>query len=262
MERLRRALRGVLGYNSPIYRAASHFTNFANVVGAEGPAAWRILRKLASSCGPGDAVALKLRKLDHPILLRPGTEDASTIIHTVVREEYGNLKPAREPEVMIDAGAYIGDTSAYFLSRFKNLRIVAVEPSRESYEAARANLTAYGDRVILLNKGLAARAGRLKFAGNTTGASLGEDGEEIDCTSVLELMATFGLARVDILKMDIEGAETGIFRTDVEQWLPRVENVLIELHGPEAEQVVLGTLRAAGFVIRQHRSVHYCSRER
>ena len=36
MEYLRRAVRSVIGYNSPIYRAASQFTNYATVVGTEG----------------------------------------------------------------------------------------------------------------------------------------------------------------------------------------------------------------------------------
>lgn len=254
----------MLGCNSPIYRAASQVTKFFNVILAEGPATWLTLRRLSAAPTRSDkasgAAALKLRKLEHPIMLRPGPQDAETVVHTVVREEYGDFKPEREPKVMIDAGAYIGDTSAYFLSRFKHLRIVTLESSRETYEAASANLGAYGDRVTLLSKGLAGKAGRLKVSGNTTGASLGDDGDEIDCTSVSELLNTFKVDRIDILKMDIKGAETEIFRTDVGQWLPRVDHVLIEVHGPEAERVVLGTLRDARFVIRQHRSVYYCSR--
>lgn len=265
MELLRRSVRGVIGYNSPIYRAASEFLNFATVVANEGPGMWRKLRDLKEASGSyskgSPAVPVKLRKLQHPIMLRPGTEDASTVVHTIVREEYGDFVPSKEPMVMIDAGAYIGDTSAYFLSRFKSLKIVALEPSRETYEAAKANLALYGDRVSLLNKGLAATTGKIRFSGNTTAASISDSGEqEIDCISILDVMATNNFDRIDILKMDIEGAETEIFRTDIDKWLPLVDNVLIELHGPECEQVVLGALRAANFDIRQHRSVYYCSR--
>ena len=83
----------------------------------------------------------------------------------------------------------------------------------------------------------------------------------ISCTTVPELIARFKLDRIDILKMDIEGAEEGIFKTDVDKWLPRVDNVLIELHGPECERAVLGALRKANFAIRQYRTVYYCSRQ-
>ena len=263
MEHLRRAVRSVIGYNSPIYRAASQLTNYASVVGTEGTATWRKQQQLSSREGQAAssaAVPLKLSMLEHPILLRPGTEDASTVISTVLRAEYGQLQLAKEPRWMIDAGAYIGDTSAYFLSRFKQLKIIALEPSQPTYEAAKANLAPYGNRVELLNQGLAGKAGRLRFSGANTGASLSDDGNEIDCTSVLELISRFKLDRIDILKMDIEGAEEGIFKTDVDTWLPHVDNVLIELHGPDCERVVLGALRDANFAIRQYRTVYYCSR--
>lgn len=262
MEKLRRAVRGVVGYNSAVYRAAAGMQNFVSVAGSEGAATWATLRRLAIRRPGGDStpVDVKLRKLAHPIRLRPATDDATTVISTVVREEYGQLELSREPKVMIDAGAYIGDTSAYFLSRFKGLRIIALEPSRTTWNCAAANLAPYGERVVLLNKGLAATAGRLRFSGENTAASLGSEGDEIECTSVPDLMATYGLERIDILKMDIEGGETAIFKAAPERWLPRVDHVLIELHGPEAEQVVLGALRRAGFAIRQYRSVYYCSR--
>ena len=76
-----------------------------------------------------EPMQIKFTNLDHPITVRPGTDDATTVISTVVREEYGQLQLTGDPLVMIDAGAYIGDTSAYFLSRFKGLRIFALEPS-------------------------------------------------------------------------------------------------------------------------------------
>lgn len=262
MELLRRAVRGVVGYDSSVYRAAANVTNFVTIASHEGPATWAALRKLQAKTPATGAVPmqLKLSKLAHPITLRPGTEDATTVISTVVREEYGKFKPLREPLVMIDAGTYIGDTSAYFLTRFKQLRIFGIEPSPISFQAAAANLSPYGDRVTLLNKGLAAEAGRFKFTGDDTGAQLGDSGTEIDCTSIPELIETYKLDRIDVLKMDIEGAETAIFAADPGRWLQKVDTIMIELHGAEAERVVLGALRAARFDIRQYRSIYYCTR--
>jgi hypothetical protein len=40
-----------------------------------------------------------------------------------------------------------------------------------------------------------------------------------------------GFAQVDLMKIDIEGAETTVFRIDVSNWLGRVRNICIELHG-------------------------------
>jgi hypothetical protein len=48
-------------------------------------------------------------------------------------------------------------------------------------------------------------------------------------------MARGGFTRIDLLKMDIEGAEIGLFLKGSERWLPHVRNLTIELHGPDCE---------------------------
>jgi hypothetical protein len=43
-------------------------------------------------------------------------------------------------------------------------------------------------------------------------------------------MTQFGHQRVDILKLDIEGAELELFGPGCEQWLPLVDILIVELH--------------------------------
>jgi predicted O-methyltransferase YrrM len=88
------------------------------------------------------------------IFIRPGTPDVSTIINNVIREEYGHFSYAGDPQWMVDAGAYIGDTAAYFLSRFPRFRVIALEPNPPAFAMASQNLKPYGERVILMKKGL------------------------------------------------------------------------------------------------------------
>ena len=80
---------------------------------------------------------------------------------------------------MIDAGAFIGDTAAYFLSRFSNLHVTAIEPNLDNFTLARTNLAPYGDRVNLLNQALGGRAGEVYFAGHSTGGSVQEEGNRL-----------------------------------------------------------------------------------
>jgi hypothetical protein len=47
---------------------------------------------------------------------------------------------------------------------------------------------------------------------------------------------------VGVLKVDIEGAETQVFKDSSAPWLSQVRNVMIELHGKEAEATVLAAL--------------------
>ena len=39
-----------------------------------------------------------------------------------------------------------------------------------------------------------------------------------------------GIETVDILKLDIESAEKELFNFNTENWLPRIETIVIELH--------------------------------
>lgn len=225
---------------------------------------WITLRRLQKKCTAPQlpAVPITFRGIKHLFLVRPGTEDVRMVFSTIIREEYGQFQPASDPEWMIDAGAYIGDTSAYFLSRFPRLRLVALEPNPPAFEMARQNLAPYGKRAILLPKALSATDQRLRFGGGFGGASIQATGVEVEATSIPSLLNKFVISRVNILKMDIEGAEEAIFASSPEGWLARVDLLIIEIHGLAAKGIVSRALWQNGFSMRQYRSVWYCMRNR
>jgi FkbM family methyltransferase len=45
-----------------------------------------------------------------------------------------------------------------------------------------------------------------------------------------DIIAKYDLQTIDILKVDIEGAEKELFSCNYENWLPRVRCIIIELH--------------------------------
>jgi len=260
MEQVRRVVRAVLGPNSGVYRAAAQATNAFMTWRSDGPGAWRTLERIRAGRVDTPAETVALRRLAHPIALRPGTEDVDTVLNNIVRTEWGRFDPG-EPAWMIDAGAYIGDSAAYFLSRFPRLNVIALEPNRANHTLAAQNLAPYGERATLLCEGLYGSDETLRFGGAGIGASIDARGtEEIRCTSVPSLLARFGMPRIDVLKMDIEGAETSVFASQPETWLPRTEWILIETHGPQIEADVRAVLLGNGFSMRRHRSVWYCHR--
>ena len=71
---------------------------------------------------------------------------------------------------------------------------------------------------------------------------------------VPEIIAASPHGRIDILKIDIEGAELDLFRT-AQAWLAFVDCITIELHGDRAKVEIPDTLRAAGFSLNQHGSL-------
>ena len=56
-----------------------------------------------------------------------------------------------------------------------------------------------------------------------------------------------GADTIDLLKLDIEGAEEALFSHDDLSWLDHVRVVTIEVHGPEAESAVRNALRDRPF---------------
>jgi FkbM family methyltransferase len=68
--------------------------------------------------------------------------------------------------------------------------------------------------------------------------------------TVDELMKVYGLEHIDFLKMDIEGAEFGIFRDSV-QWLDHVDNLAMEVHHSVGDPTeIIERLRQQGFRVK------------
>jgi FkbM family methyltransferase len=258
MEIIRRAVRSILKSDSGIYKTGASMMDLLSTIATDGYKTWRILKELEEGRQNDPPQPVTFRNLKYPILIRPGTQDAHTIINNVIRKEYDQVKLTTSPKWMIDAGAYIGDTSAYFLSRFPDLKIVALEPNPSAYEMAKQNLKPYDDRAILLQKGLYITDGVAFFSGDNTGASISHTGFEIDCTTILSLTERYSIPCIDILKMDIEGAEGAIFSSNPEAWLALTDLLIIEIHGDQIKPLITRVLADNGFSMKQYRSVWYC----
>jgi FkbM family methyltransferase len=69
--------------------------------------------------------------------------------------------------------------------------------------------------------------------------------------SVPELIAAYGIDRVGLLKMDVEGGEFAILAADEDlTWLRQVDQLAIELHGSHGDvPAMIGRLRDAGLAV-------------
>lgn len=114
LERLRRAARAVLG-RTAIYPVLSWIVGFVAVAWNEGVKVWITLHRVQKAEDGGPVVSVAFQHLCVPIAVRPGRPDEVSCINNIVREEWGHFKSEPNPTWMIDAGAYIGDTTAYFL---------------------------------------------------------------------------------------------------------------------------------------------------
>jgi FkbM family methyltransferase len=160
---------------------------------------------------------------------------------------------------IIDAGANIGDTSLYFLRHFVDSRIVALEPHPTFFRIAEKNLRPYTN-ATLLRKGLWSTETTLGFADDSTGSSVciqKPSAIMIETTSVSALLQKFEANHIDILKLDIEGAEQEVLLNNSDSWLSRTAVIVAELHGQQITDRCTSFLRSRGFSERRYRSLHY-----
>jgi FkbM family methyltransferase len=153
---------------------------------------------------------------------------------------------------VLDLGANVGFSSAYFLNCFPNSNVLAVEPDDRNLEACSANLQAYGDRVQLLHGAAWGECTRLSLSPGTfcdgrewaTQVTKVNDGEvgDTEAWDVCTLIKMSGGTQVDLLKIDIERAELAVFDDGPKPWLSKVRNICIELHGPDCEDAFFRAL--------------------
>jgi FkbM family methyltransferase len=144
---------------------------------------------------------------------------------------------------------------------------VALEPDPVNHELCVKNLASFGERAVVLRAGLWDRPCRIQvepanlgtWASTTvvTHATTGPD--TIQAFDVPALLERFAIERLDLLKIDIEGAEREIFLAEDLGWLDRVDCIQIELEEASRE-VFFRALAGRGFEFVRHREVTVAAR--
>jgi len=128
---------------------------------------------------------------------------------SVFIEKYGICESnITDNPIIIDCGAYIGDTVFMFKSCTLNPVIVAVEPSSTNFQVLRKNIEINRwANVIPLNVAVGAEEGRVDLLGDGRADAKSKKGSEIRLTTIDKIIEEMGLNKLDIIKMDIEGFE-------------------------------------------------------
>jgi FkbM family methyltransferase len=198
---------------------------------------------------------IKPRQSKYPVMARlRGSSDMEVVNQIFVCDEYACVRTISSPRLILDLGANVGYSSAYFLSCFPTATVVAVEPDPDNFELCRKNLAPYGDRAKVVLGAVWSKRSRLKLSRETFGdgrewatqvleSEGNEDEATVDGWDVPSLLQLAGGKHIDLLKVDIERSELEIFGASSASWLPKVRNICIELHGPDCKEVFLDALK-------------------
>jgi FkbM family methyltransferase len=171
-----------------------------------------------------------------PVVLRVGTSDVEVAQKIFLDREYDPPFSAN-PTTLLDLGANTGLATLHFHSRFPSAKIVAVEPDPENFAVLLRNL-AHLPNVTCINAAAWSHDGTVRLVDPGIGAwgmrvakKVGtcSDCQEVTAVSMAVLLQHFPGGRLDLLKMDVEGAEKEIF-THFKGWVDQVQSIVIELH--------------------------------
>ncbi len=179
---------------------------------------------------------------DYEVSLRLLTSDVPTFRQVFLDREYESSNLPASANCILDLGANVGFASVFFGLKYPAARILALEPDQSNYEMLKQNVKRLGDRVVAKNLAVWFEDGVLGLASRDKDERpLGAWGirvvdpdlntlETVTCRSLPSLFRELGIDEVDILKVDIEGAELELFSSDVSSWLPMVKLLIIETH--------------------------------
>lgn len=192
--------------------------------------------------------------LRHPIFLRAGTSDVLVFIQIFIEREL-EFDAREVPSTIVDAGANIGLASVYFSHRFPKAKVVALEVDQANFELLTRNTSGYAN-ITCIRKALwsgEAQLGILNPKDEPWAFRVGEvsanSSAAISAVGVADLAGQFQSQRIDLLKIDIEGAEKKVFQEGVGAWIDRVGVIAVELHdnimpgcSKALEEALAGTL--------------------
>jgi len=200
-------------------------------------------------------INLKLKNGVRKLYYRVYSGDLDIFYEVFYRDAYAmGGKPLPPDPVIIDIGANIGIASLYLLNEYPGAKCVLVEPDPENIELLKKNLEeeirtakveVVQSAIMDYDGTIGFRTEQLKFNSHVEDS---EEGLQVESMTISSLLSKFSIDQVDLMKIDVEGAEKFIFNSNYE-WLLRVRNLFIEIHDDISSGKIIDLLRSLGFEI-------------
>lgn len=228
------------------------------------------LKDALSASTSHSLVIMRSSRAKHPLAARSHTSDGQVFYQVFARLEYACADDMADVSLIIDCGANVGYSSAYFLSKFPHAKLIAIEPDPANFKILQRNLEPFGSRVRLIQSGIWSHSCGLVISEEKYG-----DGREwaiqvretkpgetpqMTAVDIGTLLRESGQSRISILKIDIERAEAIVFASNFESWIDKVDNLVIELHDEECQRIFFKAIEGQGFEIYHSGELTVCRR--
>lgn len=171
----------------------------------------------------------------HRVNLRNHTSDIEIFAQIFINEEYKlgiqNMPP---PDVIIDCGANIGLATIYFKHWFPEATIYAFEPAYSNYIQLQKNIAHYNN-IKIYNKAIWNETKRLQinlqapYDSISVTQNYNDKNNMVDAISLDDFLMKNAIDKIDLLKIDIEGAEFPLFSKNLD-WIDKTNKIIVEIH--------------------------------
>ncbi|MBK9097591.1 MAG: FkbM family methyltransferase [bacterium] len=167
-------------------------------------------------------------------------------------DEFYKFNTTSNNPVIYDCGANVGTSCAYFRYLYPNSRIVAFEPNNKIADYLEKNLNKNSfQNVEVVRKAVWIDESGIDLGMESADGSsifLNKNKTKVDSVRLKNYLEKEG--RIDMLKVDIEGAEIAVIQ-DCNNSLTNVQNIFVEFHSfndqPQKLSDLLSVLEKAGF---------------
>jgi FkbM family methyltransferase len=177
-----------------------------------------------------------------------------------------------QPNVIMDLGASYGIIALSYATRYPNAKILAFEPDPQGYEYAKSLVDINRmDNVSLFNVAVDTKPGTRdlhtnrerceysSFFQNEANTGGNSDVIQVECIDIADFIRVHDIDSIDVLKVDIEGAEFAVFEhLDRQKLWPIIKNVFAEIHLDYGDyestrlSSLIGILEDNGFFLKIH----------
>jgi FkbM family methyltransferase len=209
----------------------------------------------------GDSIVLPVKDTGRQVSLRPGTCDIILYYDIMIQDMYG-FPTLDRVRTIVDCGANIGLASVYLLTKYESAKVIALEPDPVNFPLCEKNLAPFSSRATVVNAALWTRPGRMQLQGDHVGTWAssvvpleGEKHAGIEALDMFTLFQNYDFERIDILKIDIEGAEHDIFSADDLSWMEKVRCIQLETKEKAVRELFIRRAGRYGYSFSQYREI-------
>ena len=162
-----------------------------------------------------------------------------TLAEVFVRRRYGRVDHFR---TIVDIGANVGSFALYAAQSSPEARIYCYEPEQRNFQLLKRNLyvNGLGSRVIAHQSAVGASTGQRKLAVSVSQLNAfdnlrdGASHQLVGCTTLRDIRTEHHLDRLDLLKMNCEGAEYEILESCSPADYDGILSIRLEYHNLDA----------------------------